>query len=81
MPKVSKRSRTVALLFSLIFGLLGVHNFYTGHTGKGVAQLILTITVIGMLVSAVWSFIDFVMIAAGSFKDHEGNVVSDWNIQ
>lgn len=75
---VSKKSRLVACLLSLFLGMLGVHNFYAGKTAKGICQLVLTLTVVGSLVSAVWSFVEFLIIAVGKFKDSEGNVISDW---
>ena len=40
------KSRICAGLLGLFLGGLGIHNFYLGYTGKAVAQLILTITVL-----------------------------------
>ena len=48
------------LLFTL--GLLGAHNFYLQRTGIAVAQLILTLTVIGLLVTGIWVIIDAFLI-------------------
>ena len=56
----------VTLLLSFFFGCLGVHRFYTGHTGIGVAQL-LTLGGCG-----IWAFIDFIIILVGNFKDAQG---------
>ena len=41
---------------------LGVHNFYLGYTTKGIIQLVLTLTFIGLIVSGIWAFIDFIML-------------------
>ena len=59
----------VALVLAFFFGFLGVHNFYLGRPGRGIAQLILTITVIGAVISCTWAFIEFIMILmrAGSY--------------
>ena len=52
----------VAVLLAFFLGALGIHNFYLGYTGKGIIQLILTITVIGAPIAAIWAFIDFIML-------------------
>ena len=52
----------LALVLAFFFGFLGVHNFYLGRPGRGIAQLILTITVIGAVISCTWAFIEFIMI-------------------
>ena len=57
------------LLLSGFLGTLGVHRFYTGHTGIGVVQL-LTLGGCG-----IWALIDFIMIIMGNFKDSEGNII------
>ena len=59
----------VALLLAFFLGPLGIHNFYLGYTTKGIIQLVLTLTFIGLIVSGIWAFIDFIMLLmrAGSF--------------
>jgi len=49
-------------LLSFFLGCLGVHRFYTGHTGLGVGQL-LTLSVCG-----IGAFIGFIIVV-GNFKD------------
>ncbi len=56
----------VALLLAFFLGALGIHNFYLGYTTKGIIQLILTITMIGAPIAAIWAFIEFIMIIARS---------------
>lgn len=56
----------VTLLLCLFVGVLGVHRFYVGKIGSGVAQL-LTMGGCG-----IWSLVDLIMIITGSFKDAEG---------
>ena len=55
---VSDRNKYVAALLAFFLGVLGVHRFYLGRTGSGVAMLILTLTAVGLLVSAPWALID-----------------------
>ena len=52
----------VAVLLAFFLGTLGIHNFYLGYTTKGIIQLVLTITVIGIFVSGRWALIDFIML-------------------
>ena len=66
------KQKIVAFLLAFFLGGLGIHNFYLGNTGKGVAQLILTITVFGAFISLPWAFIEAIMIIAGSPTDANG---------
>ena len=50
----SDKKKGTALLLCIFLGLLGVHNFYAGYTGRGVAQLLLCWTGI----SSLWAFIE-----------------------
>jgi TM2 domain-containing membrane protein YozV len=71
---VSSYSRLAALLFCLFLGVLGVHRFYVGKVGTGVA-MIFTLGGFG-----IWAFIDFIMIVVGTFTDSEGKYVLDWQV-
>jgi hypothetical protein len=55
------------LLLCLFVGILGVHRFYSGSTGIGIAQLL---TAGGC---GIWTLVDLIMIVTGSFKDGNGN--------
>jgi TM2 domain-containing membrane protein YozV len=62
----SKKGFVPTLLLCFFLGVLGVHRFYAGKVGTGILML-LTFGGLG-----IWSLIDFVMIACGSFKDAQG---------
>ncbi len=63
---VSEKEWLTTLLLAIFLGGLGIHRFYTGHTGIAVVQL-LTLGGCG-----IWTLIDVIMIATGSFKDSAG---------
>jgi TM2 domain-containing membrane protein YozV len=54
------------LLLAIFLGTFGVHRFYVGKTGTG---LLMLFTCGGC---GVWTIIDWVMIATGSFMDAQG---------
>jgi TM2 domain-containing membrane protein YozV len=62
------KSKLAAGLIAIFFGAFGVHNFYLGYTGKGIAQLLITVLSFGLLafVSWIWALIEGIMILAGS---------------
>lgn len=66
-----QKSRIAASLLAFLFGTFGVHNFYMGYTGKGVAQVLLSTlgSVITCGVSAVavmiWSIIEGISLMKG----------------
>ena len=52
----------VAVLLAFCLGTLGIHNFYLGYTTKGIIQLVLTISVIGIFVSGPWVLVELILI-------------------
>ena len=56
----SDRNKYVAAVIAFFLGYLGIHRFYLGRTGSGIAMLVLTCTVIGLIVSVPWAFIDII---------------------
>ncbi|MEH6951166.1 TM2 domain-containing protein [Nitrobacter sp. NHB1] len=76
---VSRKSRLVAFLLAFFLGMFGAHRFYAGKNGTAAAQLILTCTLFGMLISSPWVFIDWIVILCGNFKDDEGRKITHWD--
>ena len=61
-----QKSKTTAALLCFFLGNLGVHRFYVGKVGTGVAMIF---TFGGFF---IWTLIDFIMILVGSFTDAKG---------
>lgn len=60
------KSKVAALLLCFFLGGLGIHRFYLGYTGIGIAQL-LTCGGLG-----IWAIIDFIMLLTDSITDSQG---------
>jgi hypothetical protein len=56
------KSRGVYIILGLFLGLLGIHNFYAGYHGRGAIQIILTLTFIGAIITALWSLIELLTV-------------------
>jgi len=76
--KTSEKSRTATFLLAFVFGTFGIHRFYVGKTGSAIAMLLLTLSLIGLLVTAFWALVDWIMVACGTFKDGEGSLIKTW---
>lgn len=70
-PNRSKYDWLTVLLLNFFLGCFGIHSFYVGKTGVGVAQLL---TAGGC---GIWALIDFIMIIVGSYRDGEGKIISN----
>lgn len=59
-PGMSNKSKVTAAILAFFLGGFGIHNFYLGKTGRGVAQLLITIFVlfIGPLISSIWAIVE-----------------------
>lgn len=75
---MSEKSRSTAFLLSFFLGVFGAHRFYTGKGGTAVAQLLLTCSIFGIIVSGIWNLVDCIMILSGSFEDAKGLKISNW---
>jgi len=71
----SDKQLLITLLLSIFVGAFGIHRFYVGKIGSGIAMLLLTLSFIGLLVTGIWALIDIITIATGNFKDKEGKLV------
>jgi TM2 domain-containing membrane protein YozV len=60
--EANKKTALVAYLLWFFLGLFGAHNFYLGRTGVAVTQLILSLIVIGMVITIFWVLVDAFLI-------------------
>lgn len=61
------KSKTTALILSILLGELGVDRFYLGYTGLGILKLI---TAGGF---GIWWLIDLILIATGKMTAKDGS--------
>ena len=69
---MSQKRRPPMFLLAPFLGFLGIHRFYVGKMGTGVAMLL---TGGGL---GIWALIDIIMILVGAFTDKEGRKVAGW---
>ncbi len=65
------KSQVVAGVLCFFLGVLGIHRFYLGYTGAGIAQLL---TAGGL---GIWALVDLVRICIGSLKPKGGEYKKD----
>ncbi len=54
----TSRNKIAAALLAFFIGTLGIHRFYLGRTGSGIAMLVLSCTLLGLFITAPWALID-----------------------
>jgi hypothetical protein len=69
----SDKSRGVAFALALVLGVFGAHRFYVGKIGTG---LLMLCTLGGL---GIWYLYDVIVVAAGGFRDVEGQRVLHWD--
>lgn len=62
MFEANKKEACVAYALWFFLGYFGAHNFYLGRTGVAVAQLLLTLSIIGLFITFFWHFVDAFLI-------------------
>jgi len=74
LGEVSQKSRLAACLLCFFLGTVGIHRFYVGKIGTGIA-MIFTLGGLG-----IWVLIDFIMLCCGEFKDSNNKYLIDWGL-
>ena len=70
------KSKIAAGILGILLGSFGVHNFYLGYTGKGIAQLLITLLTCGFgaFISSVCGLIEGILILTGSITTDANGV-------
>lgn len=67
-PKTyAQKSRIATALLAILFGVFGIHNFYQGRIGIGIAQLAISVLSCFFLspVSIIWSIVEGIQLLQG----------------
>ena len=60
------KSRSTYILLALFLGLFGIHNFYAGYQGRGIAQLLITLftfwLIFPLIAVCIWVLIEICII-------------------
>lgn len=68
-----KRDVGVAYLLLIFLGLFGAHRFYAGRQSTAIAQLVLTLCIVGLPVTIVWAIVDLFLLA-GHVREYNDQV-------
>jgi TM2 domain-containing membrane protein YozV len=70
------KSRGVFIILGLLFGCLGIHNFYAGYYRRGAIQVVITAVLgwlyVGFVITIVWALIELITVKT----DAQGNPMS-----
>jgi hypothetical protein len=73
---LSDKSKIMAGLLGIFLGGFGVHRFYLGFTGIGIAQIFVTLFTCGL--GGWWGLIEGILILSGSMdRDADGRKLRD----
>ncbi len=71
-----QKSKIAAGLLGIFLGGFGVHRFYLGYIGLGIAQIVVTLITCG--IGSLWGFIEGILILTGNMnQDAEGRPLKE----
>jgi len=73
------KSQIIALILFVLFGAIGIHRFYLGHTKSGLLMLLLAFTLILPVINIftglgllIWWVLDLIKLVTGDLKPADG---------
>ena len=71
------KSKVAAALLAFFLGGLGIHRFYLGHTGTGIAMLVMFFAgfaTCGLtwFATGIWALVDLILILTGGLREANG---------
>jgi TM2 domain-containing membrane protein YozV len=75
-----KPSMGTAYLLAIFLGLFGGHRFYLGRKGSAITMLILTCTILGIVITLIWHFVDLFLIP-GMIREKIEELRRDFTMQ
>ena len=75
-PPLDAKSKLVAGLLGIFLGGFGVHRFYLGYIGIGIAQIAVTLITCGL--GHIWGLIEGILLLTGNInRDAEGRPLKE----
>ena len=71
MAQMNMKTRSTAYILLVLFGFIGIHRFYLDRTGSAIAMLILSITIIGLIITIPWAIIDLFLVPTLVDKEND----------
>ena len=75
-----KPSMATAYVLGVFLGLFGAHRFYLNRKGSGIAMLLLSITILGLVITIPWHVIDWFLIA-GWVREKTEDLRRDYTVE
>lgn len=68
------KQKVVAGVLGILVGSLGIHRFYLGYNGVGIAMLLITVLTCGYggIITGIWGLIEGILCLTGSMTDSDG---------
>ncbi len=66
----------VAFLLAFFLGIFGAHRFYLRQTASAIVMLVLSLTIVGMIITGIWSFIDWIILLCHAGDDKYVNDIA-----
>ena len=65
--ELSEKSRIIYIILDAHFGILGLHNMYAGLIARGILQLLLTCTIVGLIITIPWCLLELFLQTKDSY--------------